>query len=417
MEKNRLICLIFLFFVFQTKAQDIARIRKHIDTLCSSAMSGRGYVKGGDSIAAKYIGEQFAALQLKHWGNDYYQTFVMPINTFPLGANLQVGNKKLQLGIDFLPKTTSGSGSGKAPILHLDTAIFSNQTKAKKFLSKNISKYALVVRQKDYPKLVGMPDAYLKKVYQAQVVIELTEKNLVASLSDYRQDLPIFEVKANSFDMKAKKATWQVKSDFKHKHVANNVIGYASGTEQPDSFLVFTAHYDHIGRMGDVYFPGANDNASGTALLLELAQYYAQNPAKYSVVFMAFAAEEAGLLGSRFFCENPLFSLQKIKFLTNLDLLGTGDGLMVVNATVFPTYFDKLNLLNTEKNYVKQLRKRGKAANSDHYFFTEKGVPSFYVYTLAPGAGYHDVYDVPEKLSLEDVQNVFQLLTDFYSTF
>jgi hypothetical protein len=415
---KKIILLLHLFMtVFQVKAQDISRIRKHIDTLCSPAMSGRGYVQGGDSIAAKYISEQFTAFQLQHWNNDYYQSFVMPINTFPLGANLQVGNKKLQLGINFLPKTTSGSGSGEAPILHLDSAIFSNQAKAKKFLNKNISKYALVVRQKDYPKLVGMPDAYLKKVYQAQVVIELTEKNLVASLSDYRQDLPIFEVKANSFDMKAKKAIWQVKSDFKHKHIANNIIGYVKGTAQPDSFLVFTAHYDHVGRMGNVYFPGANDNASGTALLLELAQYYAQNPAKYSVVFMAFAAEEAGLLGSRFFCDSPLFPLRKIKFLTNLDLLGTGDGLMVVNATVFPTYFDKLNEINQEKNYVKQLRKRGKAANSDHYFFTEKGVPSFYVYTLAPGAGYHDIYDKPETLSLEDVQNVFRLLTDFYSSF
>src|SRR5690606_14083057 len=97
----------------------------------------------------------------------------------------------------------------------------------------------------------------------------------------------------------------------------------------------------HIGGQGrDVYFPGANDNASGTTMLLELAEHYSQNPPDYSIVFMAFAAEEAGLLGSFHYTQNPFFPLQRIRFLINLDLLGTGDdGMMAVNGSIHPAEF------------------------------------------------------------------------------
>ena len=107
---------------------------------------------------------------------------------------------------------------------------------------------------------------------------------------------------------------------------SQNLCGYVQGTQFPDSFVVFTAHYDHLGAMGkDAYFPGANDNASGVSMLLNLARYYKAHPAKYSVVFLFFSGEEAGLLGSKYYSEHPLFPLSTIKFLTNLDLLGTGD--------------------------------------------------------------------------------------------
>ena len=113
------------------------------------------------------------------------------------------------------------------------------------------------------------------------------------------------------------------------------------GTAQPDSFIFITAHYDHLGGMGkDTYFPGANDNASGDALLLSLAKYYVAHPAKYSIGFILFAGEEAGLVGSKYYTENPIVPLKNIRFLINTDLAGTGDeGITVVNATEFPNEF------------------------------------------------------------------------------
>jgi Zn-dependent M28 family amino/carboxypeptidase len=84
----------------------------------------------------------------------------------------------------------------------------------------------------------------------------------------------------------------------------------------------------------DTYFPGANDNASGISLLMNLAKYYAANPQEYSIGFICFAGEEAGLVGSHYFTENPLVSLKKVRFLLNTDLAGTGEeGITVVNVT------------------------------------------------------------------------------------
>ncbi|WP_448636180.1 M28 family peptidase [Pedobacter panaciterrae] len=79
--------------------------------------------------------------------------------------------------------------------------------------------------------------------------------------------------------------------------------------------MVITAHYDHLGGMGNkTYFPGANDNASGISFLLSLAKYYAANPQPYTMAFICFAGEEAGLLGSKYFTEYPLLALQKSGF-------------------------------------------------------------------------------------------------------
>jgi aminopeptidase YwaD len=178
---------------------------------------------------------------------------------------------------------------------------------------------------------------------------------------------------------------------------------------------VFSAHYDHLGGLGkESYFAGANDNASGITLLLELLEHYKANPVPYSIVFMFFGAEEAGLIGSKFYVENPLFALSKIKFLTNLDLVGTGiEGITVVNATIFPKEFALIESLNKAGNYFPQVKKRGKAANSDHYFFTEKGVKSFFIYAMGGIQAYHDVDDRAETLPLSHYEAFFKLLTGF----
>jgi hypothetical protein len=108
--------------------------------------------------------------------------------------------------------------------------------------------------------------------------------------------------------------------------------------------------------------------------------------------------------------------LPSIKFLINLDLLGTGDdGMMVVNGAIFTKQFEILENINKEKSLVKEIKKRGKAKNSDHYWFTEKGVPSFFIYTLGGVSFYHDIDDVEKTLPLTDYKDVFKLLVEFAS--
>ena len=209
----------------------------------------------------------------------------------------------------------------------------------------------------------------------------------------------------------------KIDQEFLPTYTSQNVIGKITGTTSPDSILVFSAHYDHLGRMGkDVYFPGANDNASGVAMLLNLAEHYKKNAPEKTIVFMAFGAEESGLLGSKYYSENPLFPLKNINFLINLDLMGTGiDGIQVVNGSVFQSQFDKLVAINTKKNYLPQIKIRGKAANSDHYWFSEKGVPAFFIYTLGGIKAYHDIDDKATTLPLTEFEDCFRLLTLFVS--
>ena len=120
------------------------------------------------------------------------------------------------------------------------------------------------------------------------------------------------------------------------------------------------------------------------------------------------------MLGSKYFTEHPLVPLKNIRFLTNTDLAGTGvDGITVVNATEFPKEFAMMNEVNDKEHLLEKINARGKAANSDHYFFTEKGVPAFFFYTLGGIAAYHDVFDKAETLPLNEQDDLAKLIIGF----
>jgi Zn-dependent M28 family amino/carboxypeptidase len=167
-----------------------------------------------------------------------------------------------------------------------------------------------------------------------------------------------------------------------------------------------------------VYFPGANDNASGTAMLLSFVKEYARHPPKYNTVFLAFSGEEIGLLGSKAFVEHPLTDLKKIKFLVNFDLAGTGEeGIKVVNGSIFKAQFDRLTKLNQQDHLLPKVEIRGAACISDHCRFYEKGVPSFFIYTQGGIKAYHDIYDRSETLPLTEFSHYFQLMQRFFAGF
>jgi Zn-dependent M28 family amino/carboxypeptidase len=218
----------------------------------------------------------------------------------------------------------------------------------------------------------------------------------------------VIEKNKKSFkcSLKVKSKIEEVKTD--------NIYAFIPGKEIPDSFIVFTAHYDHLGNIDTTYFPGANDNSSGVAMLLDLMRYYKNNPTKYSVAFFFFTGEEIGLLGSKYYVEHPLFDLNRIKVLINLDLMGGGsEGIMVVNGKIFQDDFNTLKKINDEKGYNISIHSRGKAQNSDHYWFTEKGVKSFFIYTMGDIKAYHDIYDKANKLTFTNYETIFKLLIEW----
>ena len=195
---------------------------------------------------------------------------------------------------------------------------------------------------------------------------------------------------------------------------SQNVCGYIPG--ETDTMIVFTAHYEHLGMSGDTIFYGAHDNASGTAAVLDLARMFNLQRGHYTYVFLFFSGEESGLIGSRYFSENPLVKLSKVKLLINIDLFcGGEDGLMVVNANGRETkpFVDLLQNINDERGYTKKIARRDNAANSDHYYFTDE-CPAVFIFTLGgPFGGYHSPDDTCDGCGLQYYMNNMTLLKVF----
>jgi aminopeptidase YwaD len=412
---------VFLLFLFtkSATAQDTAYARFIIQKFTSKEFAGRGYVNGGLQKAADFLTSQFDSFHLRKFNGHYSQEFSFDVNTFPGKVNLKINDKSLIAGKDFIVEAVSGSGKGECKVAELKEApkttedirkFFRTDFRGKALLidiqnpDKDAKDFIAAMRREEFPG-PDKPEAVLFKEF----------KKLTMDIEGKALSYPVFYVMASALPEKLKSVSFEVENKLRKDFPAANLIGYVKGTSQPDTFLVLSAHYDHLGMMGqEVYFPGANDNASGISLMLNLAKYYAEHPAKYSIAFIAFAGEEVGLLGSKHYSEHPLFPLSQIKFLINLDLLGTGEeGMMAVNATEFPQQFHLLDSINTEKKYLVKLGQRGKAMNSDHYWFTERGVPSFFFYTMGGIQAYHDIYDKAETLPLTEFADMFRLIVDF----
>ena len=117
-----------------------------------------------------------------------------------------------------------------------------------------------------------------------------------------------------------------------------NIVGMVRGSSEPDSYIVVTAHYDHVGmRNGEIY-NGADDNASGTAALLAIADYFTSNRPQHSIIFAALDAEEGGLRGARAFVENPPVPLESVVLNINMDMVGRNDAgeLYVAGTAHYP---------------------------------------------------------------------------------
>lgn len=413
--KKYLPILFLLLLIQDLSAQDLVLARKHIDTLASSTMQGRGYIGAGEKKAALYIEDYFKKYGLSQIDSSYFQYFLFDINTFPGEIMIKNGRKKLVCGEDFIVSPDAPSLKGKFKLTYLDTLIFTDPNAQKWFLNTDFSKTALAMEPRFKAKFKTIGSQYTDKLKEAPVLVMLQAKKLTASLSSHQSSQLVIDVLADSINLGLKNLKLNVEAELVHKYKTQNVLGYVKGTMYPDSFIVISAHYDHLGMMGkNVYFPGANDNASGTSMMLSLAKYYSENPQKCSILFIAFGAEEAGLVGSAFFVNHPLVPLSKIKFVMNLDLAGTGDdGATVVNGSILTHEFELLQQANDNGKYLKVINKRGKAANSDHYHFSEKGVKSFFLYTLGGITAYHDIYDTAPKLPMTKFKELYHLMIDF----
>lgn len=404
-------------------APDLARARQTIEVLASPKLHGRGYVQQGEHLAAAYLRGRLRQLGLQPLAPDYTQPFALDVNTFPGRMALATNNVAglngggaLRPGQDFIAAPNSGSDNKQfSQLLRLDTLVFSIPDSAAAWARRPCYGRTLLLTSRDQARWARLAPALRQHLDSAAQVVLVPK--LTASLASSQASSPRFEVLASRWPAGTSLVHWQLDARLQRDYPTQNLAAIIKGRAQPDSFLVVSAHYDHLGMMGQkTYFPGANDNASGVALLLELAAHYTrpENRPACSVVFLLFGAEEAGLIGSGYFVQHPLVPLANIKFLLNLDLLGTGEeGATVVNGRVYEGAFARLTALNDAHRYLPRLTARGRAANSDHFPFSEAGVPAFFLYTRGGSQAYHDVHDQPTALSLAGFAGAFGLARDF----
>ncbi|UCH94461.1 MAG: M20/M25/M40 family metallo-hydrolase [Candidatus Aminicenantes bacterium] len=201
-----------------------------------------------------------------------------------------------------------------------------------------------------------------------------------------------------SFSLPGKKVTLDI--FFKNEPVeAGNIVAKVEGSdpELKHEVVIVGAHYDHVGKdnRGQVY-PGADDNASGTAAVMELARAFQnlkQKP-KRTILFILFTAEEKGLLGARYYVKNPIFPLEKTLAMICLDMVGRNDvdQLGVIGKYQYPELFKIAETINKKTaNFELNLSVEEFIRNSDHTPFMREGIPC-----LLFNSGMHDQLHTPE---------------------
>ncbi|MEN8139336.1 MAG: M20/M25/M40 family metallo-hydrolase [Bacteroidota bacterium] len=450
----------------------VTDLSEYINVLASDSLSGRlpgtpGGIKAGDYIAGKL--NEFG---VKPGGSDgFFQYFdVVTASEAPVEENnLSVGDENAELNKDFIPFSYSSDAELDAPVVFAGYGFDIEQDSVNWQDYKNIDvkgKWVLVLRNDPEirnPNSVFIPYSGEKskvltakeegakgillvagtKVARKDKLVELvkdqTESNLGIPALNITRDFAnkilkannttieeletglITEMKPNSFDLKS---TVKAKSKIVFKKVpTRNIVGLIEGSDPnlKEEYIVIGGHYDHLGMGGagtssrapkeSAIHYGADDNASGVAGVLELADKLNSEKGKLkrSVIVIAFGAEEIGTIGSRFFTANPTVSKDKIKAMVNLDMIGRLKDTKDMTVSGVGTSKEGEDLLqeilkSEERDLVLGLEYNGFGA-SDHANFYIENVPVFFINTGAHD-DYHTPRDVVEKINFNGLLRV-----------
>ncbi len=194
-----------------------------------------------------------------------------------------------------------------------------------------------------------------------------------------------------------------------------NLVGVVPGTLHPERYIVVSAHFDHLGTRNGLIWHGADDNASGTAAILAIAEWTVTHPPLNSIIFVWFDAEEEGLLGSQTFVDRPPVPLDKIIADENLDMISRSktNELNVVGAYAFPVMQPLIDSIATLGLVRFTQRREGRPGDkfgddvtdrSDQAPFFHKKIP-FVFFNNEEHADYHQPTDVATSINPEFYYN------------
>ena len=237
----------------------------------------------------------------------------------------------------------------------------------------------------------------------------------------YQTPCPVLFVN-ESFPTDAREIELHLDAEMLPVRDAHNLVAWLPGTDdKSDTYYTFIAHYDHLGFMGDEFlFPGANDNASGAAMLVTLAKYFSKHRPRHGVQFILLDAEEENLLGAFFYCENPRKPLDKIQYLIDLDMVADdGDHLSVQITPGGEAGLERFREINADGQFPPfDFVMETMNDDSDHYPFGLKDVPGIYLETEGSMLKhYHTPRDTFENTRDENFDRLFHLITQFIASY
>lgn len=414
-------------------------LTEHLTLLASDSLEGRETGKKGQKMAAEYIKNHFESLGLEApVDGSYFQKFNL-YQTYRGEAEMVVNGKTVKNLDQMVYWANVPFESNEIEIVYVNKAQEEDLKDIKaegKFLAfeaegqftpilktiEDLGAKGAIVFAEDSSRM-NMVLRY-GKYYATHGSLSRTEpsKEGLASVVIYRElaedvfGKPISELKIG--DTASAKLFAEINTEIME---TENVLGYLEGTEKKDELIILTAHYDHIGIEDGKIFNGADDDASGTTAVLEIAEAFVKakkdgHGPKRSILFMPVTGEEKGLLGSAHYAENPVFPLENTVTNLNIDMIGRVDSAHMDDREF--VYLIGSNRISTElheiseamnDNYTKlELDYTYNAEDhpdriyyrSDHWNFAKNGVPIIF-YFNGTHPDYHQHTDTVDKIEFD----------------
>jgi aminopeptidase YwaD len=400
--------------------EQLKRIKTDVEFLADDRLEGRAPGTKGIDIARDYIAKRFLKVGVIPMGESstYYQQFTVPepVAVDKKGTYVIFTDTLFVSKINYaVLQSENGSVSGKAVWVGYGISApelaYNDYKKIKSLEGKiavmDVSSPDGIHPHSKYAKYHDLGNRIALAKGKGAVGVVLVNLGDMANdpKSRYRtirsSGIPVFFVGDDNTAQKIKKAK-KITISVSQEEVeadAYNVVGYIDNG-QPTTVII-GAHYDHLGWGGEgsrapgVYaiHNGADDNASGTAALIALAEYLGKKEdlTGHNYLFLAFSAEERGLLGSKYFVANPTFNIDQTAYMINMDMVGRlRDGALQIGGTGTAAQWNKV-IENTQCEELSFKLDPSGIGPSDHSSFYTNGIPVLHFFT-----GSHDDYHKPE---------------------
>lgn len=425
-------------------------IRAYVNVLASDSLEGREVGEPGERKAARFIHNSFMSANLEPKGSSgsYFQPFefVKKIDFGPKNRFV-VNGQELKINEDFVPLSQSANTRFDfKEVVPVDYGIKTQDTSYNDYAGKNVEGKAVLIKRfapssKDDPHIdFNKYESFADKIATAMAqkvsgIIFVTpagqDDTLPAAgvMHVTQKEIPILFLKRRGLEKLGlsletpliKSAAGQTEL-IPVQDTGYNVVGFLKG--KSDTTIIIGAHYDHLGYggQGSKYtgterkiHPGADDNGSGTAGLVELARYFSarRDQLQHSLLFIAFSGEEAGVLGSNYFVKHMTIDSGKVRMMLNMDMIGRlkdqEKGLAIFGtgtAAEFKSYFDSLKTDSLKLGFLEP-----GTGPSDQMPFYNAGIPVLHFFTGAH-MDYHTPGDTPDKLDYPGIVKVISLVAN-----